>query len=187
MDKLIQTIIDERNKKATQIKGKVDFLVSLKEKIQVFKNLRDSIVDNQGNLKEESPFYSMLQSNPETVRKIFNASSDELYVKIVTQIQKLNMLVQRFERKDISILVYGYAHSGKSTFIGKVSGLPNSVVPAFGGSHCTGASSFVHNADSFNARIYVKTEEQVVNEFNSIVTAIQNNKGIKKTDMVVIK
>ena len=187
MDRLIQTIIDERNKKATQIKGKVDILASLKEKIQVFKDLRDSIVDNQGNLKEESPFYSMLQSNPETVRKIFNASSDELYVKIDTQIQKLNMLVQRFERKDISILVYGYAHSGKSTFIGKVSGLPNSVVPAFGGSHCTGASSFVHNAESFNARIYVKTEEQVVNEFNSIVTAIQKNKGIKNSDMVIIK
>ena len=92
-----------------------------------------------------------------------------------------------FHTHYFNILLCGRTGSGKSTFIGKVSGLPNSVVPAFGGSHCTGASSFVHNADSFNARIYVKTEEQVVNEFNSIVTAIQNNKGIKKTDMVVIK
>ena len=187
MDKLIQEIIEKRNEKAAQIKNRAGFLESLKEKIVVYNNLRNSIVDNQGNLKENSPFYSMLQSNPETIRKIYNASSTELFEKIENQIQRLRMLIQRFERKDISILVYGYAHSGKSTFIGKVSGLPNSVVPAFGGSHCTGASSFVHNADSFKAKIYVKSEEQVVTEFNTIVRTIQNNKGISSSEQVTIK
>lgn len=185
MDKIIQTIIDARNNKATQIQSRLNFLVQLKVEIENFENLRNSIVDSQGNLREDSQFYTMLQSNPETVRKIFNASAKGLSTKIDTQIQKLRMLVQRFERKYISILVYGYAHSGKSTFIGKVSGLPNSVVPAFGGSHCTGASSFVHNSDNFKAKIYVKSEEQVVKEFNTIVSTIQKNKGI--SEVVTIK
>ncbi len=166
----IQEIIDRRRDRVSGINARIEKLDELSREINSYDRLRSSIVDAQGNLKEDSPFAPMLLKHPEMVMKIKEATTPILNSMMSSYKKELNRLRHIYSRDSISVMVFGWAGAGKSTLIQSITGLDNNVVLAADdrseGIHCTGASSFIYNAQSFEARVYFYTQEELLKIFN---------------------
>lgn len=178
MKALISKIISERNKKVALIDAKIAFLHRLQEQLKGYGQLRAQIVDSNGEMIMGSPFASQLAKHPEMVSTIFYADESKLEEHISQQEIALQRLKQRFARKNLSLQVFGWAGGGKSTFIQSVSGLNDDVILTSAGDHCTGASSFIYNAEHFKAEVFFYSKQEMVDIFNAILHLVlkQHNK-----------
>lgn len=172
MKNLIANIISARNCKVAIIDEKIVFLHHLQEQLKEYNQLRSHIVDSNGELVADSPFASQLVKHPEMVSTIFYADASKLEEQLNNQIVSLQKLKQRFARKNLSLQVFGWAGGGKSTFIQSISGLNDDVVLTSAGDHCTGAATFIYNADSFRAEVFFYTKGEIVEIFNAALRLI---------------
>lgn len=65
--------------------------------------------------------------------------------KVDQLIRKLDEGIKRFDRDYISIATVGKEGQGKSQFLQSVGDLDNSIIPAYDGTSCTGATSIIWN------------------------------------------
>ncbi len=167
MEQLINDILRKRNEQVPEIETQITVLKSILQNLKDYDNLRLSIIDSEGNLKEDSQ-YGYLIRYPEVVASIFDASPNDLYPAINEHIERLERLKQRFGRKSLTIQIFGGAGSGKSTFIQSITNLDNNVVMAAEGDHCTGTTSYIRNINEerFEARIYPYTKYEILKIFN---------------------
>lgn len=176
MKEKIEAIINARKSRIGKIEEKLDHLSLLEKALSSYEKLRNSIIDKDGNLKEDSPHAHMLLKHPDMVKSIHLASTELLHSKTSDYRKELERLKNIYSRNSISILVFGFASSGKSTLIQSITGLDNDVVVACGergdGLHVTGASSYIYNADQFKARVYFYSKEDILRQFNDNLTAL---------------
>ena len=184
MEQLINDIIRERNKQVPQIDAQISNLQSLLANLESYNELRKSIVDDDGHLKEDGK-YGYLVKHPNVVASIYDARPDELYPAIREHITRLERLKLRFSRKSLTIQIFGDAGSGKSTFIQSITNLDNNVVMAAEGDHCTGTTSYIRNIDKdrFEARIYPYTKFEILNIFNDGLKESLKAKNLKEVSI----
>lgn len=178
MQQLISNIIAKRNSRVATIAEKVKFLRNLQADLASYNKLRSQIIDDKGELIEASPFAPQLIRHPEMLSNIRYATTETLDLYIAEQIVRLERLQKRFARQSLSLQVFGLAGSGKSTFIQSVSGLDDDVVLTSAGDHCTGVSSYIYNAPSFKAEVYFYTRKELLDIFNTALTALQEENKI---------
>ncbi len=170
MEQLVNDIIKKRKEEhLPAIQRKIDTLKNLLVELKCYDELRSKIVDTNGELRPDYPLYGELLKHPEIAANIFEANSNSVKENIEHYIKELERIAQRFSRSSIAIQVFGEAGSGKSTFIQSVTGLDNNVVLVSSGDHCTGATSFIKNAQKFEAHIVPYTKFEILEIFNSIV------------------
>ncbi len=184
MQKLISNIIAKRNERVEQLKNKTDFLRNLQSKLKEYNNLRNQIIDEQGNLIEGSPFAAQLLKHPEMLSSIRYATTSDLEQLLCEQITQLERLQKRFARQSLSLQVFGMAGSGKSTFIQTVSGLDDDVVLTSSGDHCTGVSSYIFNAPEFKAEVYFYTRQELLDIFNTALAKLQERLGVPQKTLI---
>lgn len=165
-EQLIDDIIKERGNKAKDVNVRIGHLESLKKKLSEYESLRCQIIDGEGDLIENGPFASIFRKNPDMIFAVKDADSRELVALIDNQLEVLKRLKKRFERKTISIQIFGVAGSGKSKFIQTVTGLENNTILSASGDHVTGATVYIQNAESFSANVYPYTEQEIIDIFN---------------------
>ena len=120
MQQLISNIIARRNERVSPIAAKIEFLCKLQADLVKYNGLRSRIIDEKGELIEDSPFAPQLIRHPEMLSNIRYATTETLDVFIDEQIVRLERLQKRFARQSLSLQVFGLAGSGKSTFIQSV-------------------------------------------------------------------
>lgn len=166
-EQLIDDIIKERGNKAKDVNVRIGHLESLKKKLSEYESLRCQIIDGEGNLIENGPFASIFRKNPDMIFAVKDADSRELVALIDNQLEVLKRLKKRFERKTISIQIFGLAGNGKSKFIQTISGLDNNTVLTSEADHTTGATTYIQNASNFKAHIYGYTRKELLDIFNA--------------------
>ncbi len=173
----IDNIISMRQSRVGGINERIHNLEELSKEIANFESLRSSIVDDQGALKEDCIFAPMLIKHPEMIAKIAEATTPMLKSRMASYSAELHRLQRIYSRDSISVMVFGWAGAGKSTLIQSITGLDNNVVFAAEdrseGIHCTGASSYIYNAPSFEARVYFYTKEELLKIFNENFLRLQ--------------
>lgn len=176
-EQLINDIILERGKRVGEITARMDHLRSLKKKLKKYEELRCQIIDSKGELKTDGPFVSIFTKNPDMLYAVKDADSSELAKAIDEQLKVLERLGKRFERKTISIQIFGLAGNGKSRFIQTISGLDDNTVLTSEGNHTTGATTYIQNSDRFEAHIYGYTRDEMLDIFNSRLKTVLYNCG----------
>lgn len=170
MKQKIEAIINARKSRIGKIDERLELLEKLEKGLLSYEKLRNIIVNNNGELKENCPYSSMLLQHPDMVKKIYLANSGLLNGKCSDYRKELERVKNIYSRNSISLLVFGFASSGKSTLIQSITGLGNDVVVACGirddGLHVTGASSYIYNSDIFDARVYFYSKEDILRQFN---------------------
>ncbi len=181
MKLLIKQILAERNKQVPMIDAQISLLKTMLKNLKDYEGLRMSIIDTEGNLREDSK-YGYLIKYPNVVASIYEANPTALYPVINEHIIKLEKLKLRFSRKSLTIQIFGGAGSGKSTFIQSITKLDNNVVMAAEGDHCTGTTSYIRNIDEdrFEARIYPYTKYELLNIFNDGLKEALRAKNLKE-------
>lgn len=184
MEQLINDILRKRQEQVPEIEAQISVLKSTLKNLEDYDNLRMSIVDSEGNLKEDSQ-YGYLIKYPNVVASIFDAKPNDLYPMINEHIERLEKLKIRFSRKSLTIQIFGGAGSGKSTFIQSITNLDNNVVMAAEGDHCTGTTSYIRNIneDRFEARIYPYTRYEILNIFNDGLKEALKSKNLKEVSI----
>lgn len=183
MKQLISNIIARRNERVALIINKIEFLRKLQTDLANYNNLRSRIIDEKGELINDSPFAPQLIRHPEMLSNIRYATTKTLDLCIIDQIVRLERLQKRFARQNLSLQVFGLAGSGKSTFIQSVSGLDDDVVLTSAGDHCTGVSSYIYNAPEFKAEVYFYTRKELLDIFNAALTALQEENKIPQKEI----
>lgn len=165
-EELIEEILQQREEKAKEVIKKIEHLESLKATLNQYEKLRLLLIDSEGNLIETSPYASLFRKNPDMQFAVKDADSSKLIQAINNQLKVLNRLKKRFQRKTISIQIFGNAGNGKSRFIQTISGLDDNTVLTSEADHTTGATTYIQNASSFKAHIYSYTERELLDIFN---------------------
>lgn len=140
IDKIIST---RKEKRLPQIEKEITFLRNVKTQIEELNSLTKQI--NQQITDKRGSYYVMLQSDPSMETRFMAVSTNEVTKLINAQIERLEILKKRFSREAVQIALIGYERQGKSRFLQTISGLNNKVIPAYGGTSCTGAVSVIHN------------------------------------------
>lgn len=176
-EQLIEDILQEREKKAEDIKKRIEHLTLLKSTLAKYNVFRAQLIDNNGNLIETSPYATLFRQNPDMLFAVKDADSMELGQAIEKQLKVLERLKKRFLRKTISIQVFGNAGNGKSRFIQTVSGLDDNTVLTSEADHTTGATTYIQNAPSFKAHIYCYTQSELLEIFNKNLNQVLKDCG----------
>lgn len=138
--------------------------------------LRNSVVDQDGALLPDSPYYDIFANNVKMLSIIGGVSAGPF----IRDAQKLRegyaALNSRFQRDFINIAVVGPARQGKSRLLQSISGLDGRCIPAFDGDHCTGASSTIENGENEHVRVCItfKTEADILREVQDYLDIISN-------------
>lgn len=162
-------------------KRKNDFLPKIESRIKTLTDLSAAVGQLDELLRlvkiqaeqKHGEYYQMTLKDPTLEIKLEQLSTAGVLDGIARNLEELERLRSRFSRGSISLQIFGMAGSGKSTYIQSVTGLPNEVVLAADGNHCTGASSFIYNSDHFEAKIYFYTSTEILHIFNENLKAIQ--------------
>lgn len=184
MNKIINDILEKRRNHISAINAQIDTLNFTLKNLEDYSNLRNSIIDSEGNLKGDSKFPYLIKY-PNVVASIYDADPNILYPVIKEHIIRLENLKKRFSRKSLTIQIFGGAGSGKSTFIQSITNLDNNVVMAAEGDHCTGTTSYIRNIEEnrFEARIYPYTRYEILNIFNDALKEALKEKHLKEVSI----
>ncbi len=150
--KIEQIISARKLTRLPKVEEEVMFLQDILSKID---NLDSVIATIKSQMNQKSgPYYSVLLADP-TMEARFNiVSTGQVRTKLQMQLNKLEILRKRFSREAVQIAFVGRERQGKSCFLQSISGLNNSVIPAYSGTSCTGTVSVIHNTGtSFSATI----------------------------------
>ena len=141
-----------KEERLPRIQKSIAFLRTVDERISNLENLIGTIRCQCE--QKQGPYYQMLLADPAMESRFSAVSTSYLRQLIRCQISKLENLEKRFSREAVQIAFVGYERQGKSRFLQSISGLSNSVIPAYSGTSCTGTVSVIHNVDSgFKAKI----------------------------------
>ena len=192
-----------------QIKEQIDGIIR-KRKEERLPKIHESIVflrdieteiNNLDNLvgiiryqceQKQGPYYQMLLADPAMESRFNMVSTGYLRQLLRVQISKLENLEKRFTRDAVQIAFVGYERQGKSRFLQSISGLSNSVIPAYSGTSCTGTVSVIHNVDSgFKAKIEFYTLAEFLEIMNDKLKAffpertfyLNSVQGLKSLDL----
>lgn len=155
----IQSIINERAKHLPVIQKQKAFLADLLSRIKKLDKLV-AVINNELS-QEQGAYYNMIADDSQIERAFRKVNSIRTKELIKEELKKLENLEKRFGRTTICIAMIGYERQGKSTFLQAISGLDNSVIPAYSGTSCTGAVSVIHNtAKEFRAEVEWYTHEE---------------------------
>ena len=160
--KIEQIISARKLTRLPKVEKEVTFLQDILSKID---NLDSVIATIKSQMNQKSgPYYSVLLADP-TMEARFNiVSTEQVRAKLQMQLSKLEILRKRFSREAVQIAFVGRERQGKSCFLQSISGLNNSVIPAYSGTSCTGAVSVIHNTGtSFSATISFYTLPEFLN------------------------
>ncbi len=143
----IENIIDKRKQtRLPKIEEQIAFLEKILKKVE---KLDSVIATVRYQIEQKSgPYYTMLLSDPTMEARFSVVSTSQVTAKLREQIELLKLLKKRFSRDAVQVAFVGYERQGKSRFLQSISGLSNSVIPAYSGTSCTGAVSVIHNIDS---------------------------------------
>lgn len=176
-EQLIDNILAQRAQKAEDVVKKIEHLEKLKSTLEQYVNLRSQLIDNAGNLIETSPYANLFRRNPDMLFAVKDADCTNLVTDINEQLKVLTRLKKRFQRKTISIQIFGNAGNGKSRFIQTISGLDDNTVLTSEADHTTGATTYIRNATTFKAHIYSYTEKELLDIFNKNLAQVLRKCG----------
>lgn len=174
----IQEIVDRRKGLGkyegkgllTAIEECSSHLKKIKQNVEDFSDFRDKILQGK-----EGEYASFFQNDPNLETRINAASPETVKKHLETCLAECSRLQERFGRDTINISVIGRARQGKSTLLQAISGLEDSVIPAAGGSHCTGTTSVICNepgTDTAHAEVVFYTEDEIVKQVKDYIEAI---------------
>lgn len=123
----IQQIVQKREPLVSKIKQVNNNLTTLKGNIDTLESLRVRLM---GESKEAA-----------VIDFLRTVNLADISVNISHQINRLTDLMNRYQRGTINIGVVGLMGQGKSTFLQRISGLGNDVIPAKEGAACTACKS----------------------------------------------
>lgn len=138
--KQINDIIEKRKVKAAELIKKKDELKEIKTQLNILRKFPikcDAISDPE--MRETAKKMFVKAVIPGKVMYDFDQLS-----------QRLDDAIKRFSRDSLNIATVGMARQGKSTFLQAVSGLSDTVIPAYAAGDCTGAVSIINNDPSMN-------------------------------------
>lgn len=104
--------------------------------------------------------------DPQIIGQIKEIDSSEIQLNIVSEIEALTKLKNRFSRSTLNIGVAGRAKQGKSRFLQSLTGLSTTEIPDGNRQHCTGVRSTIHhnpNVDTY-AEVWFHTERSFLEE-----------------------
>lgn len=123
----IQQIVQKREPLVSKIKQVNNNLTTLKGNIDTLESLRVRLM---GESKEAA-----------VIDFLRTVNLADISVNISHQINRLTDLMNRYQRGTINIGVVGLMGQGKSTFLQRISGLGDDVIPAKEGAACTACKS----------------------------------------------
>lgn len=164
INELVEKIIEKRKGKLPILREKMMMIENLSAALDMFDDFKSEIVDPQGNPIVGGKYDSIIAKNPEMVYNLNTISTEYCKNRIVQAKATLEEAIKRFSRDSINVSVVGHARIGKSRFLQSVSNLPNTVIPAFDDTDCTGAVSVIQNVPGteLKAEITFKTESEMV-------------------------
>lgn len=171
----INEILDKRKEHAPLLKRRIEDLKAAMAAIKKIQDLKDSVVDEKGQLRADSPYFKVFADNMELLGALGGVNLSSSLLEDMKKLKEgYEHLLKRFEREFINIAVVGPARQGKSLFLQAVSGLDSKCIPAFDGDHCTGASSTVENAENEKVKVYLtyKSEKDILTEANGYLEII---------------
>lgn len=160
----IQNIVDLRAEHLPKIEDELDNLNKLEKALGDLDTLRAEVKSELDS--GQGVYYSMLMENPKMHQAYNKVDTERVRELLESQRSKLENLKKRFSRKTVCIAMIGYERQGKSTFLQAISGLNNKVIPAYGGTSCTGAVSVIHNIEG---PFHVDVTYYTVSEFLGII------------------
>ena len=159
-----------KEERLPKIKKSIAFLRTVDERISNLENLIGTI--RYQCERKQGPYYQILLADPAMESRFSAVSASYLRQLINSQISKLENLEKRFSREAVQIAFVGYERQGKSRFLQSISGLSNSVIPAYSGTSCTGTVSVIHNVESaFKAKIEFYTLAEFLEIMNEKLKA----------------
>lgn len=165
----INAIVEARNNKAQDFAKKresyeniaktVDQIVHA---IQLLKNPNEEVQELLGQ-----QFLDAIKNVSDTDIAVFRKKYSELDALIKN-------VYERYRKTEINISVVGMARQGKSTLLQSISGLDNTVIPAFDKTDCTGAVSVIRNVENAatTAKVYFHSANQMIKIINNYIYAI---------------
>lgn len=168
----IAAIIERRNAKAKEFAKRQETYDGIMQRVQ-------NVVDAQRAFNEladkAGPYLN--KDFIDAVRAIDTTPFTEKYKQLMVKIDEVKA---RYLKEEINISVIGMARMGKSKLLQSISGLNDSVIPAFPDLDCTGAVSVIRNVDGakVTARVYFYTSTQIMSIINQYIRSI--GRGIVK-------
>lgn len=172
----IDRILEVRRQRLPIIEAQITKVENSREAAKHITAIKNSIIDSNGKLLTNSPYYVLFADSPEMLTGLQTFSAEQFLKESEILLGMYQELRKRFSRDYINIAVVGPARQGKSQFLQAVSGLDDRCIPAFTGGHCTGASSIIQNSDQEGvvAEITFKTEVEIINEVQGYLDIITN-------------
>ena len=166
----IDKILEDRKKKADNLKKKKEDLASLLSSLSALDGLSQKAVDmiSDESLREE-------------YKAIFGKIDTQSIRGEIKRLREwINRGIERFGRDYISIATVGRARQGKSRFLQAVGDLDNQIIPAYDTTDCTGATSVIRNDSGMaeglvSAMITFRQKQDLVNIVSSYIEAIDSS------------
>lgn len=171
----INVILDKRKEHAPLLKRRIEDLEAAMAAVKKIQDLKDSVVDERGQFRPDSPYFKVFADNMELLGALGGVNLSSSLLEDMNKLKEgYQHLLKRFKREFINIAVVGPARQGKSKFLQAVSGLDSRCIPAFDGDHCTGASSTVENAENDKVKVWItyKSEKDILTEANEYLKII---------------
>lgn len=134
--------------------------------------------------KELSDLNSILEKSDNSDAKSYIPVFEKFIKRLENADEIASHLEERFKRDTINIGVAGFTHAGKSTFLGKVSGLDNNAIPKaddndkFSGKPTTATRSQIYNSPNKYADIFIRSQDEFLEYVNNYVESL----GLPKAD-----
>ena len=173
----IEDIIAMRRARRPLLDKRIQDIAAAIAAVKEILALKDRVMDKNGELLTDSPYYSIFNGNPKLLNAIGRVIVPEsLLADMQMLLQEYENLNSRFHRDFINIAVVGPARQGKSRLLQSISGLDGRCIPAFDGDHCTGANSTIENGTNTHVRVCLtyKTKEEVLEEVQGYLDIISN-------------
>jgi hypothetical protein len=151
VEELIQEVIAKRQSLALKVKPVQQHLIGLQQEVL---DLNDHCQTLKGKIADVDARQSLEKLN-----------LAQLESSIAIELTRLQDLINRFSRRTLNIGVVGKMRQGKSTFLQRLSGLPDVILPARPGKACTAVRSKIyHHDDVTRALITLHSESTFLYE-----------------------
>lgn len=135
------------------MKDKVDQILAMrKKKAEELKQRKAALQSLKGTLREAAA--SLIMQTKEIKDESLRAQYGAVFCSVDTRnveksldqlLRRIEEGVKRFERDYLSIATVGKEGQGKSQLLQSIGDLDNSIIPAYDGTSCTGATSIIWN------------------------------------------
>ena len=174
----VQEIIDSRRGQGkydgkgrlAMIQQNLDFVESIETEVNGFDLFLNQI--KREIQQDNGRFADLVEKQPQFVNRLSEIRLDDLKQKIFQQKNEIIRLYNRFSRDSVQIAFIGQARQGKSSFLQRISGLNDDIIPSSSATDCTGAISIIKNYDGTQKQFFeVEIEYYSALEF---VIAVNN-------------